>query len=151
MTGAELALLHKEAGPEARVLLSVLSGTRVDVGLWFRWRPIRVCACEDRLVLLSHGPRPFVESATYDALDTCFYSHRSAELVLVPAPLLMIRSLAVAPDDGWAFLTLIRKQIQLLREREAKAASAAPLIDLPLLKPTAGQAPAIQRKDHTHA
>jgi len=150
MLPSELTLLHKEtAGKPA--LLCVLSGTRVDVGLWLRWRPIWVCACEEKLVLLADGPRPFVDSATYDELHTCFYSHRSAELVLVPAPLLLIRSVAVAPDDGWTFLTLIRKQISALREREAKAALAAPLIDLPLLKPTAGSAPASDRKDHSHA
>jgi hypothetical protein len=108
MKKGEQALLKKAIG-ERPALLCVKSQTQVDVGLWWRWRDVWVCVCEKSVVLLADGPSPFLQSVGYDALDTTFYSHRSSELVLVPAPDLLVRSLAVAPDDGWALLSLIQK------------------------------------------
>ncbi len=108
MTAGEQALLKKAAG-EQKVLLCVKSQTQVDVGLWWRWRRVWVCVCEKSVVLLADGPRPYSQTVGYDQLGTTFFSHRASELVLVPAPDLMIRSMAVAPDDGWALLSTIQR------------------------------------------
>ncbi len=108
LSTAEHALL-KKAVDERTPLLCIRTGTQVDVGLWLRWRNILICVCENKVVLLADGPRPFCQSAGYDQLGTTFYNHRSSELVLVPAPELLVRSLAVPPDDGWSLLSLIQE------------------------------------------
>jgi hypothetical protein len=88
--------------------VNLLTATRVDVGLWWRWRAVRVLACPDALVLLADGPRPFVQRAAYSELTTSFYSHRSAELVLVPSPsFVMVRSLSLPPGPAWELLRII--------------------------------------------
>lgn len=87
--------------------VNFLTATRVDVGLWWRWRPLRVLACPQVLLLLADGPRPFVQTAAYSELATSFYSHRSAELVLVPAPMLSVRSLSLPPGKAWELLRII--------------------------------------------
>ncbi len=91
----------------AQASVNLLTATRVDVGLWWRWRLVRVLACEQALVLLADGPRPFVQKAAYSELATSFYSHRSSELVLVPAPTLLVRSLSLAPGPAWELLRII--------------------------------------------
>ena len=88
--------------------VNLLTATRVDVGLWWRWRAVRVLACPDALVLLADGPRPFVQRAAYSELATSFYNHRTAELVLVPSPsFVMVRSLSLPPGPAWELLTII--------------------------------------------
>jgi hypothetical protein len=99
-------LLSKSVGRwPVRVLVETATG--IDVGLWFRWRRIWLCATDHRLIMVADGPRPYVQSVTYDRLQTSFYCHLSGELVLVPAPELGVRSLLIGPIDGWKILRLI--------------------------------------------
>jgi hypothetical protein len=107
LSPGELSLLQKESS--APILLIVRTATQADVGLWLRWRNLTLCLTKDKAVLLADGPRPFLQSVSYDLLRTTFYNHRSGELVLVPAPDLLIRSLAIPPDDGWTFLSKIQE------------------------------------------
>jgi hypothetical protein len=104
--------------------VNLLSATRVDVGLWWRWRPVRVLACPDALVLLADGPRPFVQTAAYSELATSFYSHRSAELVLVPAPPLLVRSLKLPPARAWELLRIIHARCGTMNHRTGSASES---------------------------
>ena len=89
------------------VRVLVESTTGLDVGLWFRWKKIWVCATDHRLILFADGPRPFVQEVTYDRLQTTFYCHLSGELVFVPAPEMGVRSIAIGPSSAWKILGLI--------------------------------------------
>ena len=120
--------------------VNLLTATRVDVGLWWRWRAVRVLACQDALVLLADGPRPFVQTAAYSELSTSFYSHRSAELVLVPAPTLSVRSLSLPPGKAWELLRIIHARCGSLSHASPKLihGSESPFVQSPVTQSDKG-------------
>lgn len=106
LTSDEQALLDRaRAGRTVKAL--VLTGARVDVGLWFRHRRVWLAAFDGAIALFAAGPRPYLQTASGEELATTFYSHLSGELVCVPAPELVVRSLAMGPAEGWRMLELI--------------------------------------------
>lgn len=90
-------------------LWSGYTGTRVDVGLWFRKRRVCLVVFPGELVLLAHGVKPFVERAALEDLGESQYNAVTGELVLEPAPSLSLKRLVMSPVEGGQVLSQIGK------------------------------------------
>lgn len=85
------------------------TGTKTDVGTWFRMR--RVCACllADEIVLFAPGRRPYTERIALADLGQSRYNHVTGEVVLAPAEGLGVDRLKVTPLEGLEMLAHIYK------------------------------------------
>lgn len=85
------------------------TGTRKDVGGWFRKARVWMAVFETEIVLLAHGERPFVERAAMEDLGEAQYNVVTGELVLEPAPSLSLKKLVLSPVEAGQVLSQIRK------------------------------------------
>lgn len=108
LPAAEAALLRAHAGA-AECELVARSGTRVDVGLWWRHRPVWVCCDGQSLHVLAAGPRPHVEAVPLDALADSLYNHLRGALVLAPERP-CAGNLVLEPEIAYRFLEAFRKR-----------------------------------------
>ncbi len=85
------------------------TGTRVDVGLWFRKARVWIGVFETEIVLLAAGKQPFLERADLDDLGEAQYNVLTGELVLEPAPSLSLKKLVLSPIEAGQVLSQIGK------------------------------------------
>ncbi len=64
------------------VFLLARTGSRVDVGLWFRQARLWLACLDDTLCLFAYGPRPLVEVHLYEALAGSLVNPITGDLVL---------------------------------------------------------------------
>ena len=99
--------LFDELCPRDKALLLLRSGSRTDVGRWFRKGTVWVCAAREEIILLAAGPRPFVQKTPFSFLRESLYNHVTGKVVLVPAPGLAINSFKLPPLEGYQALAQI--------------------------------------------
>ena len=98
----------------------VRTGTRVDVGDWFRQARLWIAALPGELVLFAGGKRPFVERIPGDRVSSCVYNHVTGELVL-PAASPLARQLRLSPLEASRLLKLMM-EMNLMEGKESKHA-----------------------------
>lgn len=86
------------------------TGTRVDVGWWWRRARVGVGCVGAELVLFAAGTRPYVERAPLTELRTSSYNAVTGEVMLAPAPNLRQRRLKLAPLEGRQLLAHIQEK-----------------------------------------
>jgi hypothetical protein len=102
-------LAGDDVGP-GDAAFAVTTGTRVDVGRWFRRERVRVRVLEDQVLLLAPGTRPYVQSVPFGALRESRYNHVTGEVVLAPAEDVKVGTLRMSPLDASRFLALLKQQ-----------------------------------------
>ncbi len=100
-------MLLEELCPRNKALLVLKSGSKVDVGYWFRKGAVWVCATPGEIILLAAGPKPFAQKTPFHFLRESLYNHVTAQVVLAPAPGLAMRSFRLSPLDGYQVLAQI--------------------------------------------
>ncbi len=97
--------------------LALPTGTRVDVGLWFRGRQVWAACTAQALVLAAAGERPFTEIIPLTTLGGSLYNAVTGEVNLAPAPGIRIRNLKLDPVQG-------RRLIEMLTPTEKETNDA---------------------------
>lgn len=85
------------------------TGTKIDVGKWYRRQRVCVCVLPDELLLFAAGPRPLTERIALADLHDSRYNHVTGEVVLAPADGLGVDRLKVPPLEGLELLAQIYK------------------------------------------
>ncbi len=106
MSGPERQLLSELVGGEKPLLL-LKSGSRADVGAWFRKSSVWVCALPKQIVLFAAGRKPFSQKIPFSFLGESMYNHVTGEVVFAPAQGLSMRSVKLPPMDGYQLLAQI--------------------------------------------
>jgi hypothetical protein len=99
LTKAEQRLLD-EVAPGRQIMVSVRTGTTVDVGAWFRQRRVVGVWLDDEMVMIAPGRRPYVERVPFKLLGASTYNHLVGELVLAPASGVRVRQLKMSPQEA---------------------------------------------------
>jgi len=89
---------------------AVRTGTVVDVGRWWRRARLWVGIGAGELILVAAGPRAFVVRVPLTALQESLYNAVTGEVILVPATGLPVRSLKLAPVEGYQLLAQIQQK-----------------------------------------
>jgi hypothetical protein len=89
------------------VFVLVRTRTRVDVGHWLGWGRVWLACLGDTLAVFAPGRNARAHLVRYDKIRESTYNHVTGELLLVPAPGLDLRRLAVSPTDGRQILAQI--------------------------------------------
>lgn len=85
------------------------TGTKIDVGKWYRRHRVCVCVLADEIILFAPGPRPLTERIALADLRDSRYNHVTGEVVLAPADGLGVDRLKVPPLEGLEMLAQIYK------------------------------------------
>jgi len=118
MSKAERVLAEEFLGA-ADVFFLVRTGTRIDVGRWYRRGRVWACALAHELALFACGRSPYRERIPFADLRGSVYNPVTGELVLAPAEGAQGRSLRMMPLDGYQMLA------QIYREEGADATDPA--------------------------
>jgi hypothetical protein len=106
-TPEELELAGDKASPE-NISFSVRTGSRVDVGSWFRKVRVLACVLPDELFLVAPGICPYVDRIPFSELQESLYNHVTGEVVLAPWEGPRVRKLRMSPLDGSKVLEYIQ-------------------------------------------
>ena len=109
-TAGRLLAAELTDGEDAFMLVS--TRTWVDVGSWIWKARVRVMALADALFMFAPGKRPYVERIPFAELVDSQYNHVTGELSLDPAEGASVRSLRVAPLDGYQLLAQIHAGLE---------------------------------------
>lgn len=90
-----------------KVLCLIKTGTKVDVGLWFRRRKVWLFLTPDEIVIFTAGRWNFVERIKFDQLNETVYNHITGEIILAPYEG-EVNSLKVDPLSGYYIAEKIR-------------------------------------------
>jgi hypothetical protein len=104
-----LARIHETAEDPtpAGASFSLRTRSRVDVGSWFRKKPVWACILKDSLLLMATGKKPYQESIPLCELRESLYNHVTGEIVLAPFEGDKVSGLRMSPLDAARFLKLI--------------------------------------------
>jgi hypothetical protein len=103
----EQKLLEQEAGG-GTPRLTLRTGTRIDVGLWWRKRPLWLCILEDELLLFAVGRRRYSERLSIADCAEFHYNPTSGELVIEPSDLLRFPRLKLPASEALQALKLLQ-------------------------------------------
>jgi hypothetical protein len=103
----EQHLLETEAGT-SKPRLKLRTGTRVDVGLWWRKRPLWLCVLEDELLLFAIGRRRYCERIAIADCHQFHYNPSSGELVIEPPVAVRFPRLKMPTSDALTVLNLLK-------------------------------------------
>ena len=106
MSKRERALSDEVLGAE-EVFFLVKTGTRADVGRWYRRSRVWACALARELVLFACGRNPYAERIPFAELRGSVYNPVTGELALAPAGSARLRNLRMTPLDGYQMLAQI--------------------------------------------
>ena len=109
LTTAEQALLDA-ARHGVPVAFLERTGTRVDVGQWFRWPRLWVALAGEQLILFATGKRSYVETLPVREAQSSLYNAITGEVLLAPADELRARALRLPPVAGRHLLALIQEK-----------------------------------------
>lgn len=82
----------------------------MDVGLWWRHRPLWLCVTADEIILLAVGRRRYSERVPLNQCGGSFYNPASGELVIAPARDLRFPRIRLSASQALAILKLTRSQ-----------------------------------------
>jgi len=102
----EQQLLQQEAGA-AQPRLTLRTGNRIDVGLWWRKRPLWLCIFEEELLLFAVGRRRYSERVPLAECEHFHYNPSSGELVIEPAEVLRFPRLKMPASDALNLLKIL--------------------------------------------
>jgi len=109
LNSKEQQLLARETGG-VEVLRRIRTRTCIDVGLWWRRRPLWLCVTRDELVLLAVSRRLFCERIPLSACRGLSYSPAAGELVISSNPPLRFPRLKMPPSTALEVIDLIKQQ-----------------------------------------
>ena len=110
LPAATRRLLERIAGDEPLFVLA-RTGTRVDVGLWFRQRRLWVGCLAHDLVVVAPGPVPVAVRVPLAGLAGARYNPVTGELGLPPADGLAPRRLKLPAVEGYQILSQIQREV----------------------------------------
>ena len=97
---------------DARPVLCLQTGTRVDAGAWLRRPRVWLACYPEHLAILAPGPKPLARVIAMSDLQASQYNHITAELILAPAQEVQPQSLRLTPLDGYQVLSQIYHEDQ---------------------------------------
>ena len=103
----EQHLLETEAGT-SKPRLKLRTGTRVDVGLWWRKRPLWLCVLEDEILILAVGRRRYSERVSIADCQNSHYNPTSGELVIEPSDALRFPRLKMPSSQALNVLKFLK-------------------------------------------
>lgn len=103
MNELEEKLLREETGG-AGSRLRIRTGTRIDLGRWWRSTPVWLCVVGDELILLAVARRRYFERVSLADCRGSRYVHATGELVIDPTERLRIKRLALSPREALGVL-----------------------------------------------
>jgi hypothetical protein len=106
-TPEELELAGDRVSPE-NISFSVRTGSRLDVGSWFRKVRVLACVLPGELFLVAPGICPYIDRIPFSELQESLYNHVTGEVVLAPWEGPRIRKLRMSPLDGSKVLEYIQ-------------------------------------------
>lgn len=107
MNGLEERLLREETGG-AEPRLRIRTGTRIDVGRWWRSNPVWLCIVGDELILLAVARRRYFERVSLADCRGSHYVHATGELVIEPTDQLRIKRLTLSPREALEVLDFLK-------------------------------------------
>ena len=110
LPAATRRLLERTAGAES-LFVWVRTGTRVDVGLWFRQRRLWVGCLAHDLVFVAPGPTPVAVRAPLAGLAGARYNPVTGELVLPPVAGLTPRRVRLPAVEAYQILSQIQREV----------------------------------------
>lgn len=108
--GRERSLLRDLVGGEAEIYWFAMTGTKVDVGSWFRKRRIAACVMPGELVLLAAGRRPFTARIPIADLRASGYNHVTGEFLPAPAAEAAPGGLKIEPREALTLMAHIQQE-----------------------------------------
>lgn len=115
MNELEEKLLREETGG-AEPKLRIRTGTRIDLGRWWRSNPVWLCVVGDELILLAVARRRYFERVSLADCRDSHYVHATGELVIDPTDALRIKHLSLSPRDALDVLDFLKNR-QPLRQQ----------------------------------
>lgn len=104
MNPLEQKLLREETGG-AEPKLCIRTGTRIDLGRWWRSSPVWLCIVGDELILLGVARRRYLERVSLADCRNSHYAHATGELVIDPAGTLRFKRLTLSPRQALEVLS----------------------------------------------
>lgn len=105
-------LLWQEVAGGVEPRLRLRTGTRIDVGRWFRSNPVWLCVTASEVILLAVGRRRYAERVPISGCTASAYSHASGELVLSPAEGLRFKHLRMKPTEALKVLACLPSPVK---------------------------------------
>jgi len=119
MNELEEKLLRDETGG-AGIKLRIRTGTRIDLGRWWRSSSVWLCVVGEELMLLAVARRRYFERVPLADCQASHYVHATGELVIDPADQLRIKHLSMSPREALEVLDSVKSQnpvFQTLRQQ----------------------------------
>jgi hypothetical protein len=107
MNELEERLLREETGG-AEPRHRILTGTRIDLGRWWRSTPVWLCVVGNELVLLAVARRRYFERVPLAECQGSHYVHATGELVIDPTDALRIKHLSMSPREALEVLDFLK-------------------------------------------
>ena len=120
MNELEEKLLHEETGG-AEPGLRIRTGTRIDLGRWWRSSPVWLCVVGDELILLAVARRRFFARIALRDAGASRYHHSSGELVIEPGEALPLHKFKLTPADALRILDIIHTASNSLHHQPHQA------------------------------
>ena len=90
--------------------MQVRTGTKVDVGKWWKKAPVWLCVMKDELVLVAVGRRRLFERIPFADCPDAAYHHASGELVIVRSEGLQLNKVKLPPSDALKILNFLNSE-----------------------------------------
>jgi len=103
----EQLLLESEAG-SSEPRLKLCTDTQIDVGLWWRKRPLWLCVLEDEILILAVGRRRYSERVSIADCQNSHYNPTSGELVIEPSDALRFPRLKMPSSQALNVLKFLK-------------------------------------------
>lgn len=87
--------------------LVLCTGSRVDVGRWWRTSPVWLCIVGGELVLLAVARRKFLNQVSVEDCQQSSYCHASRTLNLAPTENLEMNHISLSPCDALRTLAIL--------------------------------------------
>ena len=107
MNELEEKLLREETGG-AEPGLRIRTGTRIDLGRWWRSSPVWLCIVGNELILLAVARRRYFERVSLTDCRGSHYVHATGELVIDPTESLRIKRLSLSPREALDVLDFLK-------------------------------------------
>lgn len=107
MNTHEQQLLEQAAGA-SKPRLTLCTGNRIDVGLWWRKRPLWFCILEHEVLLFAVGRRRYSERVSIADCKDFHYNPSSGELVIEPSDLLRFPRLKIPTSEALEAIKLLK-------------------------------------------
>lgn len=107
MNRLEEQLLREETGG-AEPRLRIRTGTRIDLGRWWRSSPVWLCVVGSDLILLAVARRRYFERVSLADCRDSHYVHASGELVIDPTEKFRFKHLSLTPREALDVLDFLK-------------------------------------------